>query len=115
MKEPDGVQLCVCTKCLYKCRQRRWLSTHTKIEDGTTNKHVVQNLMVCNTPHASSHLCFPVCARIAIVRQHRCDGARTRAPARVNHHQQLHKVVIDGRAGGLDQEHITAADGLADL
>jgi hypothetical protein len=31
---------------------------------------------------------------------------------RVDHDQQLHQVVVDGLAGGLDHEHVAAADGL---
>ena len=45
----------------------------------------------------------------------RDDGGNTAgrgAAQRVDHHQQLHQVVIDGLAGGLDYEHVAAADGL---
>ena len=34
---------------------------------------------------------------------------------RVDHHQQLHQVLVDGRAGGLDDEDVLAADVLVDL
>jgi hypothetical protein len=43
------------------------------------------------------------------------DGPRRCPLARVNHNEQLHKVVIHRWAGRLDQEDIAAADGLADL
>ena len=40
------------------------------------------------------------------------DTAGRSAAQRVDHHQQLHQVVIDRLAGGLDYEHVAAADGL---
>mmetsp|Transcript_3060 Transcript_3060/g.7667 ORF Transcript_3060/g.7667 Transcript_3060/m.7667 type:complete len:347 (+) Transcript_3060:879-1919(+) len=54
-------------------------------------------------------------ARVAVVGDDGGDGARAGALARVNHDQQLHEVVVDGRAGGLHQEHVAAADRLANL
>ena len=38
------------------------------------------------------------------------DTAGRSTAQRVDHHQQLHQVVIDGLAGRLDNEHIAAAD-----
>ncbi len=35
--------------------------------------------------------------------------------AAVDHHEQLHDVLVHRRAGGLDQEHVAAADVLVDL
>ena len=39
------------------------------------------------------------------------DAAGGRAAAGVDHDQQLHEIVIDGFAGGLDEEHVGTADG----
>ena len=40
------------------------------------------------------------------------DTAGRGALERIDHDEQLHQIVVDGRAGGLDHEHIAAADGL---
>jgi hypothetical protein len=37
------------------------------------------------------------------------------SPQRVNDDQQFHQIVVGGRAGGLDHEHVLAADILAHL
>ena len=55
---------------------------------------------------SSSPLRLAVCARVAVVGEHGGDAARRGAPARVHHDQQLHQVVVDGRARGLDQKHV---------
>lgn len=57
-------------------------------------------------------LCLAVCTRISKVGYDAGDGARGRSLAGVHHDEQLHEVVVDGGAGGLHQEHITATDGL---
>ena len=41
----------------------------------------------------------------------RADGA----PQRVDHDQQFHQIVVGGKAGGLDDEHVLAADIFLDL
>ena len=40
------------------------------------------------------------------------DAAGAGALAGVDHDEQLHQAVVDGLAGGLDEEHVAAADGL---
>ena len=42
------------------------------------------------------------------------DTAGGCAAARVDHDEQLHKVVVDGLAGGLDDEHVASAHRLVD-
>ena len=42
------------------------------------------------------------------------DAARGGALAGVDHDEQLHQMVVDGLAGGLDEEDVAAADGLVD-
>src|SRR5438309_2507246 len=54
-------------------------------------------------------------ARITVVRHHRRDSLRRRAPERVKHYQQLHRVRIDRRAGRLNYEAVFAADVLENL
>ena len=49
---------------------------------------------------------------IAEVGHDRGDAARAGAAARVDHDEQLHQAVIDRLAGGVDEEHIAAADAL---
>ena len=56
-----------------------------------------------------------VLARVAEVRGDGDDGAGRGALERVDHHQQLHQVVVDRRAGRLHHEAVHAADVLADL
>ncbi len=63
--------------------------------------------------HASHHLA--VLAAVAVVREDRGDAPGRRALERVHHHQELHQVVVDGRARRLDHEHVLAADVLVDL
>src|SRR5438552_336971 len=63
--------------------------------------------------HARLHLA--VLARVAVVGQHGRDAMGRRALERVDHDQQLHQRVVHGRAGGLDDEDIRAADVLVDL
>ena len=68
-------------------------------------------LLFSARPMKSSEAWVITCARVAVVRQHGGDGPCAGAPARVNHHQQLHQVVVDGGTRWLDQEHITPTDG----
>ena len=42
------------------------------------------------------------------------DAARGGALAGVDHDEQLHQMVVDGLAGGLDEEDVAAADGFVD-
>ena len=49
---------------------------------------------------------------IAEIGDHRGDAAGTGTLAGVDHDQQLHQAVVDGLAGGVDEEHVAAADGL---
>ena len=58
---------------------------------------------------------FLSCRRVAVVRHHRGDARRRGALEGVEHDQQLHQVVVDRRAGGLDDEDVGAADVLVDL
>ena len=47
-----------------------------------------------------------ILAGVAVVRQHRGDPAGRRALERVDHDQQLHQVVVHGRARRLDDEDV---------
>jgi len=49
---------------------------------------------------------------IAKVRDDSGDAAGGSTAAGIDHDQQFHQVIIDGFAGGLDQENIAATDGL---
>ena len=49
---------------------------------------------------------------IAEVGHDRGNAARAGAAARIDHDEQLHEAVVDGLAGGLDEEHVAAAHGL---
>jgi hypothetical protein len=60
-------------------------------------------------------LSFAVLARVAVVRNHRGDARRGRAPERVDHHAQLDQVLVDRRARRLHDEDVRAADVLVDL
>ena len=53
-----------------------------------------------------------ILAGVAEVGDHGGDAACAGALAGVYHDQQLHEVVVDGLAGGLDEEHVAAAHGL---
>src|SRR5258706_6521751 len=52
---------------------------------------------------------------VAVVRDDRRDALRRGALEGVEHQEQLHQVVVAGRAGGLDHEHVAAAHVLLDL
>ena len=52
---------------------------------------------------------------VAEIRDHRRDPLGTGPLAAVDHDQQFHQVVVDRRAGRLDEEHVAAADVLVDL
>ena len=56
-----------------------------------------------------------ILARVAEVRHHRRDLRRRRAPAGIDHHQQLHQVVVGRRTRGLHDEHIAPAHVLHQL
>src|SRR5439155_1233995 len=58
---------------------------------------------------------LPVLAGVAVVGYHCRDAPRRRPFEGVEHQEQLHQVVVAGRAGGLDHEHIAAAHVLGDL
>ena len=60
-------------------------------------------------------LVLAVLPRVPVIRNHRGDARRRRPPERVDHHQQFHDVLIDGRARRLDDEHVGPADVLVDL
>ena len=49
---------------------------------------------------------------VAEIGDHGGDPAGGCAAQGVDHHQQLHQVVVDGFAGGLNHEHVAAADSL---
>ena len=49
---------------------------------------------------------------VAEIGDHGGDAACTGALAGVDHDEQLHQTVVDGLAGGVDEEHVAAADGL---
>ena len=53
---------------------------------------------------------LPVLPRVAEVGDDRRDPFGTRANASVDHDQQFHQVLVDGRTGGLDEEHVAAAN-----
>ena len=56
-----------------------------------------------------------VLTRIAEIRNHRRDSARAGTLGRVDHDQKLHEVIVDGRAGGLNNKQIPAANRLLDV
>ena len=58
---------------------------------------------------------FAVLPRIAEIRDHRGDPPRRGAAQRVERDQQLHQVVVGRERGGLDDEHVLAADVFLDL
>src|SRR3569832_396925 len=62
-----------------------------------------------------ARLALAILARVTEVRDHRHDGAGGGALQRVDHHQQLHQVVVDRSAGRLDHEAGYPADVLLDL
>ena len=49
---------------------------------------------------------------IAEIGDHRRDAAGAGTLAGVDHDEQLHQAVVDRLAGGIDEEHVAAADGL---
>lgn len=59
--------------------------------------------------------CFTVLTSVSEVRNNRGDTTSRSAAHCVDHNQQFDKVIVDGRRGGLQHEHVAAADGLADL
>jgi hypothetical protein len=63
--------------------------------------------------HPPHHLA--VLAAVAVVGEDRGDAPSGRALERVQHHEELHQVVVHRRAGGLDHEDVLAADVLVDL
>src|SRR5262249_20210161 len=52
---------------------------------------------------------------VAVVGEHGGDARGGGPLERVEHHQELHQVVVDGRASRLDQEHVGATHVLVDL
>ena len=69
---------------------------------------------VCNELGGDGVTAFglAVLTGIAEVRDHGGDSAGGSAAHRVDHDQQLHQAVVHGLAGGLDNKHVFAADGL---
>ena len=56
-----------------------------------------------------------VLAGVAEVGNHRRDPVGAGPLEAVDHHEQLHQVLVDRRAGGLHDEHVAAADVFVDL
>src|SRR5436853_3943952 len=52
---------------------------------------------------------FAILARIDVIRNHRRDAPRRRAPQRIEHNQQLHEIAVHRRARRLDDEAVLAA------
>ena len=53
---------------------------------------------------------FAVLAGIAEIGNHGGDAPGRRAAQRIDHDQQFHQIVVGGKAGRLDHEHVLAAD-----
>ena len=62
-----------------------------------------------------ARLVLPILPRVSVVRNHRRDPRRRRPAKRVDHHAELHQVLVDRCRGRLDDEDIGAADVLVDL
>ena len=58
---------------------------------------------------------LPVLPGIAVVGKDRGDALRRRPLEGVDHHQELHQVVVDRWAGGLDHEDVGPPHVLVDL
>ena len=58
---------------------------------------------------------FAILARVAEVGNDGCDAARGRALQRIDQDQQFHEVVVGGKRGRLDDEHVLAAHVFLDL
>lgn len=58
---------------------------------------------------------LPVLTSVAVVRQDDVYGSGTGPADSVDHDQKFHKVVVDRRAGGLDQEDVLATDRIVDV
>ena len=58
---------------------------------------------------------FAVLAGIAEIGDHGGDAPGRSAAQRIDHDQQFHQIVVGGKAGGLDHEHVLAADIFLDL
>ena len=58
---------------------------------------------------------FAVLSRIAVIGHHRSDARRAGSFTTVDHDQQFHQIVIDGRASRLNQKDIAAADVVIDF
>ncbi len=62
-----------------------------------------------------SGLNLPVLPGVAIVGQDGSDAARRRTLERIRHDEQLHQRIVDGRAGGLNDEHVRPPHVLRDM
>ena len=60
-------------------------------------------------------LILAVLACIAEKRDHRRDAGGTRSPGGIHQDQELHQVLVGGRAGRLDDEDVAAANVFVDL
>jgi hypothetical protein len=85
-----------------------------------TQKYSVQpSVIACELhpadgePAQGSHAAQEV--QLTVIGDDGCDGPSAGPLARVNHDKQLHQVVVDGWAGGLNQEHVTTTDGFPHL
>jgi hypothetical protein len=62
-----------------------------------------------------ARLVLAVLPGVAVIRDDGRDARRGRAAERVHHDAELHQVLVDRPGGGLDDEHVHAADVLVDL
>src|SRR5256886_3863003 len=76
-------------------------------EDGIRDL-TVTGVQTCALP-------ISVLARISKKWNDRCDPIRTGPPRRVHHDEQLHQVLVSGRAGRLNDENIVAPNVFLDL
>ena len=72
---------------------------------------------VRDEPRRDGHprLVLLVGSAVGVVRDHRGDAPCAGALEGVDHDQELHDRLLDGRAGGLDQVHVVLADVVQDL
>ena len=82
--------------------------------------HGQDTVSTCSGDHVGNQLCrdgiaslcLTILTSIAEVGDHGSDAACGCTAQSIDHDQQLHQVVVDGVAGGLDHEHVAAADSL---
>ena len=103
------------TDCRSECRRSPGSAPACRSSVSTRSAPARSIMLATSLAEIGVRARLAVLPRIAEIGDDRRDAPRRRALQRVDHDQQLHQVVVGGRGGRLDDEHVLAAHVLLHL